>query len=153
MKDIKYYNNTDFAARMRLLMGARNVKLKDIADATSCSISAVSTWKRGRLPRSYKTISKLARVLRVSEEFLVNGQNGYVVFANESAFGGKAEENRGEFSERAAAREVGLIFDALSMRASETADGYARLRERLLSAFPETAGCAGSPVAAETAEI
>ena len=33
MKDIKYYNNTDFAARMRLLMGARNVKLKDIADA------------------------------------------------------------------------------------------------------------------------
>ena len=138
---------------MRLLMGARNVKLKDIADATSCSISAVSTWKRGRLPRSYKTISKLARVLRVSEEFLVNGQNGCVVFANESAFGGKAEENRGEFSERAAAREVGLIFDALSMRASETADGYTRLRERLLSAFPETAGCAGSPVAAETAEI
>ena len=61
MKDIKYYNNTDFAARMRLLMSARNVKLKDIADATSCSVSAVSTWKRGRLPRSYKTISKLAR--------------------------------------------------------------------------------------------
>ena len=151
MKDIKYYNNTDFAARMRLLMGARNVKLKDIADATSCSISAVSTWKRGRLPRSYKTISKLARVLRVSEEFLVNGQNGCVVFANESGFGEKAAENCGEFSERAAAREVGLIFDALSMRASETADGYARLRERLLSAFPETAGCAGA--ASETAEI
>ena len=139
MKDIKYYNNTDFAARMRLLMRARNVKLKDIADATSCSVSAVSTWKRGRLPRSYKTISKLARALGVSEEFLINGQNGCVVFANESGFLGKERENLGEFSERAAAREVRLIFDALSMRASETSDGYARLRERLLSAFPETA--------------
>ena len=86
MKDIKYYNNTDFAARMRLLMSARNVKLKDIADATSCSVSAVSTWKRGRLPRSYKTISKLARALGVSEEFLINGQNGCVVSPTNPVF-------------------------------------------------------------------
>lgn len=141
---------------MRLLMGVRNVKLKDIADATNCSISAVSTWKRGRLPRGCKTIAKLARVLGVSEEFLLNGRSGCVVFANEVREGGPGGENPGEggeFSEHAAAREVGLIFDALSMRASESSGGYARLRDRLLIAFPETVGCAGLAVAAETAEL
>ena len=151
MKHSKSYKDTNFATRMRLLMGARNVKLKDIATATSCSISAASTWRRGRLPRNYKTISKLARIFDVSENFLINGDEECVIFSNEKSCekpaknsvkvrpkDGVSECGHSEslFSRE---REVMDIFKKLATLAAESDDGYSILFERLLKAFPEAA--------------
>lgn len=133
-------------------MGARNVKLKDIAIATSCSISAASTWRRGRLPRNYKTISKLARIFNVSENFLINGEDECVIFSNEKSCAEKSAKNpvkiypkdgesecghsQNRFSRE---REVMDIFKKLANIAEESDDGYSILLERLLKAFPEAA--------------
>ena len=152
MKHSKPYKDTNFATRMRLLMGARNVKLKDIATATSCSISAASTWRRGRLPRNYKTISKLARIFNVSENFLINGEDECVIFSNEKSCAEKSAKNpvkicpkdgesecghsQSRFSRE---REVMDIFKKLATLAAESDDGYSILFERLLKAFPEAA--------------
>lgn len=152
MKHSKPYKDTNFATRMRLLMGARNVKLKDIATATSCSISAASTWRRGRLPRNYKTISKLARIFDVSENFLINGDEECVIFSNEKSCAEKSAKNsvkvrsKDDGSERrhsespfSREREVMDIFKKLATLAAESDDGYSILFERLLKAFPEAA--------------
>lgn len=84
MKHTKIYQDKEFAARIRLLMGAKNITLKELAEATGLSVSAASTWRRGRIPRAGRTVGKLAGVLGVSREFLLEGR-GELVFSNEAS--------------------------------------------------------------------
>ena len=64
----------EFAKRMRTLMGNRNIRLVDISKATNNAVSTVSTWRRGRYPRSIATIRKLAEIFSVTPEYLMNGK-------------------------------------------------------------------------------
>lgn len=84
MKHTKIYQDKEFAARIRLLMGAKNITLRELAEATGLSVSAASTWRRGRIPRAGRTVGKLAGVLGVSREFLLEGR-GELVFSNEAS--------------------------------------------------------------------
>ena len=79
----------EFAKRMRTLMGNRNIRLVDISKATNNAVSTVSTWRRGRYPRSIATIRKLAEIFSVTPEYLMNGKcNGdEIIFSNESPSG------------------------------------------------------------------
>ncbi len=84
MKHTKTYQDKEFAARIRLLMGAKNITLRELAEATGLSVSAASTWRRGRIPRAGRTVGKLAGALGVSREFLLEGR-GELVFSNEAS--------------------------------------------------------------------
>lgn len=84
MKHTKIYQDKEFAARIRLLMGAKNITLRELAEATGLSVSAASTWRRGRIPRAGRTVGKLAGALGVSREFLLEGR-GELVFSNEAS--------------------------------------------------------------------
>lgn len=84
MKHTKIYQDKEFAARIRLLMGAKNITLRELAEATGLSVSAASTWRRGRIPRAGRTIGKLAGALGVSREFLLEGR-GELVFSNDAS--------------------------------------------------------------------
>lgn len=140
MKHVKIYENVNFATRMRFLMGARNINLKDIAAATSCAVSTVSTWRRGRIPRNYKTLKKLAKALDVSEDFLLNGDTSIEIFSNEKTPDAtNQKKSAASVCDLQTIREVTEILVTLTTQAAKTAGGYDVLRRRLLEAFPEAA--------------
>ena len=67
-------------------MGNRNIRLVDISKATNNAVSTVSTWRRGRYPRSADTIRKLAEIFSVSPEYLLYGKcdGNEIIFSNET---------------------------------------------------------------------
>ena len=85
---IKHNKSPDkeFAKLMRTLMGNRNIRLVDISKATNNAVSTVSTWRRGRYPRSADTIRKLAEIFSVSPEYLLYGKcdGNEIIFSNET---------------------------------------------------------------------
>ena len=64
-------------------MGKHQITLKDIADKTGCTISTVSTWRRGRPPRNKNIINKISKIFKVSPEYLVG--DSQEIFANENS--------------------------------------------------------------------
>lgn len=68
MKKIKMYSNKAFAENFKLLMFIKKLTLKDIAEKTSLPISTISTWRRGRIPRSKESLNKLVKIFGVSQK-------------------------------------------------------------------------------------
>ncbi len=81
-KNVKIYDNPLFAERFRTLMGKTNTNLQDIALLTGCAVSTASTWRRGRLPRNYETLEKIAELFKVDAEYLAGRSTD--IFSNES---------------------------------------------------------------------
>ena len=67
-KEIKMYSNQTFADNFKLLMFTKKLTLKDIAEKTSLPISTISTWRRGRIPRSKESLNKLLKIFGVSRK-------------------------------------------------------------------------------------
>ncbi len=80
-KNVKIYDNPMFAERFRTLMGKTNTNLQDIAILTGCAVSTASTWRRGRLPRHYETLEKIADFFKVDTDYL-SGKDTEI-FSNE----------------------------------------------------------------------
>ena len=87
MEKLHFTNRDDeFAKRFRTLLGNRNLKLRDIAEATGCAISTVSTWKNGRRPKREATLIKLCGAFDVSPSYLLKGEKerSEYIFSNDA---------------------------------------------------------------------
>ena len=81
----KVNRNEGFGLRVRLLLEYHHLTLKDVALATGCAISTVSTWRNGRIPSSRQKMEKLAELFKVSPEFLAYGRSSRLPYSKESS--------------------------------------------------------------------
>jgi len=68
-------NLSDFAARLKSAMARRNLTLREIGAALGKSTSAVGAWTQGKNWPEVEALRKLADVLEVSVEFLLEGKS------------------------------------------------------------------------------
>lgn len=84
-KTITTYSDKLFAEKFRRLMFERRLTLLEISRAISVPLSTLSTWKRGRVPRTAEKRELLARIFGVGTGELFGGDAGAKpVFSNES---------------------------------------------------------------------
>ncbi len=82
-KDIKTYANPIFSENFKTLMFERNITLKELSERTSYPLSTISTWRRGRVPRSGEALKRLAAIFGVDETRFFQCGCHTVIFANE----------------------------------------------------------------------
>ena len=74
--------NAEFSRRVKLLMSKNGKTLAQIAEHTGNAISTVSTWRRGRIPKSARAKEMLAEALGATPSELFCFDIGEV-FSNE----------------------------------------------------------------------
>ncbi len=77
--------NEVFSENFNFLMFSKKLTLKAIAQKTNLSLSSISTWKRGRIPRDKTIITTLAKIFEVhpDELFKVHKHKSIPIFSNE----------------------------------------------------------------------
>ncbi len=130
-KNVKLYSNPLFAERFRTLMSNRNVRLNDIAEIAGCAVSTASTWRRGRMPRKYQTVEKIAEFLSVDASYLSgeSDNGGFMpLFSN----------SKPEGEPTAIGREIRAHIEKLV--AASDVSALKRLKAELEKNFPVDAG-------------
>lgn len=93
-KTITTYSDRLFAEKFRRLMFERRLTLLEISRAISVPLSTLSTWKRGRIPRTAEKRALLARIFGVDARELFGGSpDANPVFSNEKPAAETAPED------------------------------------------------------------
>lgn len=93
-KTITTYSDRLFAEKFRRLMFERRLTLLEISRAISVPLSTLSTWKRGRVPRTPEKRALLARIFGVDADELFGGDAGAnPIFSNETPDANSAIED------------------------------------------------------------
>ena len=107
-----HMENTEFARRVRLLMSKNGKTLAQIAEQTGNAVSTVSTWRRGRIPKSPRAKEMLAEALGATTDELYTFHSGEI-FANEKPSPRMAESGDTSANEASVAntrRRIRLYF-------------------------------------------
>ena len=101
-------------------MSKHRITLADIAKHTGCAVSTVSTWRRGRLPRSLHTLEEISKMFNVSTSYLIG--ESHIIFSNESPQKHKAQKQ---------IKEIEYNFMKLIAKAEKKKDGLKQLSDLL----------------------
>ena len=101
----------NFSEKIRNARLAKGLSQKDLAQATGISLRTIQNYELGvRLPKSRDTYAKLAEVLGIHEEVLLDQNASFVIRANE------------QYGSRAARQAWDMVADMGSMWAGGEMD-------------------------------